>query len=66
MTAKDVLRSVAKINNVDDLTLSSLLKKINPKDDLKKNKTSEIDELLNRNSLLKKVYEEAYYLELKI
>ena len=63
MTAKDVLRSVAKINNVDDLTLSSLLKKINPKDDLKKNKTSEIDELLNRNSLLKKVYEEAYYLE---
>lgn len=63
MTAKDVLRSVAKINNVDDLTLSSLLKKINPKDDLKKNKTNEIDELLNRNSLLKKVYEEAYYLE---
>lgn len=63
MTTKEVLRCVAKINNVDDLTLSSLFKKINPKEDLKKNRTSEVEELLKRNSILKKVYDESFYLE---
>ncbi len=63
MTTKEVLRCVAKINNVDDLTLSSLFKKINPKDNLKKNRTSEVEELLKRNSMLKKVYDESIYLE---
>lgn len=63
MTSKEVLRSVAKINNVDDLTLSSLFKLIKAKDSLKDNLTKEVTELLNRNSMLKKVYDEAIYLE---
>lgn len=63
MTTKDVLRSVAKINNVDDLTLSSLFKHIKAKDNLKTNLTKEVESLLNRNSMLKKVYDESFYLE---
>lgn len=63
MTTKEVLRCVAKINNVDDLTLSSLFKHINAKDNLKNNLTKEVSDLLNRNSMLKKVYDEAFYLE---
>lgn len=63
MTSKEVLRCVAKINNVDDLTLSSLFKLIKAKDTLKENRTQEVEELLNRNSMLKKVYEESLYLE---
>ncbi len=63
LTTKEVLRSVAKINNVDDLTLSSLFKHINPKLDLKNNLTKEVNDILNRNSLLKKVYDEAFFLE---
>ena len=35
MAAKDVLRTVAKINNVDDLTINSLLKMISSKKSLK-------------------------------
>ena len=63
MTAKEVLRIVAKINDVDDATLSSLSKYINSKLTLKENLTEEVKALLNRNSKLRKVYEEAYELE---
>lgn len=63
MTAKEVLRCVAKINKVDDLALSSLLKAINSKESLKDNLVSEVQNILNRNSLLRKVYDEAFYLE---
>ena len=63
MTAKEVIRSVAKINNVDEVTLNSLLKHINSKLLLKDNLTDEVKNVINRNSLLKKVYDEAYYLE---
>lgn len=63
MTAKEVLRIVAKINDVDDSTLSSLTRYINSKLTLKENLTDEVKSLLNRNSKLRKVYEEAYYLE---
>lgn len=63
MTAKEVLRIVAKINDVDDATLSSLNKYINSKYTLKENLTDEVKALLNRNSKLRKVYEEAYHLE---
>lgn len=63
MTAKEVLRIVAKINDVDDSTLSSLNRYINSKLTLKENLIDEVKSLLNRNSKLRKVYEEAYYLE---
>lgn len=63
MTAKDVLRSVAKINNVDEAALNILLKNINSKLSLKDNLKGEVVNILKRNSLLKKVYDEAFYLE---
>ena len=63
MTAKEVLRCVAKINKVDDLALSSLLKHIDSKVSLQKNLTKDVEAVLNRNSLLRKVYDEAFYLE---
>lgn len=63
MAAKDVLRTVAKINNVDELTINSLLKLISSKKTLKENLTEEVTSLLNRNSILKKVYEESLPLE---
>lgn len=63
MAAKDVLRTVAKINNVDDLTINSLLKLISSKKSLKENLTDEVTSLLKRNSILKKVYEESLPLE---
>lgn len=63
MAAKDVLRTVAKINNVDELTINSLLKLISSKKTLKENLTDEVKSLLNRNSILKKVYEESLPLE---
>ena len=63
MAAKDVLRTVAKINNVDELTINSLLKLISSKKTLKENLTEDVTSLLNRNSILKKVYEESLPLE---
>jgi DNA polymerase-3 subunit alpha len=63
MTAKDVLRTVAKINNVNDENTNALLKLINSKKTLKENYTDEVKELLRHNSILKKVYEESIPLE---
>ena len=63
MTAKEVLRMVAKINDVDDGTLGSLSRYINSKLTLKNNLTEEVKALLNRNSKLRKIYEEAMVLE---
>lgn len=63
MTAKEVLRCVAKINNVDELVMNMLLKNINSKLSLKDNLKGEVNNILKRNSLLKKVYDEAFYLE---
>ena len=63
MAAKDVLRTVAKINNVDELTINSLLKLIDSKKSLSGNLTEEVTALLKRNSILKKVYEESIPLE---
>lgn len=63
MTAKEVLRSVAKINNVDEATLNSLARHINSKKTLKENYTDEVKKVLSHNSLLKKVYDESLYLE---
>ncbi len=63
MASKDVLRTVAKINNVDEGTINSLLRLINSKKTLKENLTEEVTSLLKRNSILKKVYEESMPLE---
>lgn len=63
MTAKEVLRSVAKINNVDETTLNSLARIINSKKTLKENLTDDVKRLLSHNSMLQKVYDEAMYLE---
>lgn len=63
MTAKEVLRSVAKLNDIKEELLNPLLKEINSKLSLKDNLTKEVKKLLSANSLLKKVYEESFYLE---
>lgn len=63
MTTKDVLRTVAKINNVDDVTLKSLFRIIDRDKTLKENMSDELKALLNRNSRLSKVYNESFYLE---
>ena len=63
MTAKEVLRIVGKINDIDEATLTSLTKHVDSKKTLKENLTPEIESILKRNSLLRKVYEEAYILE---
>lgn len=63
MAAKEVIRLVGKINNIDETALNSLLKLVNPKVSLKDNMTDEVKALLKRNSLLNKVYEEARHLE---
>lgn len=63
MTAKEVLRVVAKINDVDEATLNPLMMHINSKLSLKNNLTEEVVKILKRNSILKKVYDESFYLE---
>lgn len=63
MTAKEVLRSVGKINNVDELQINNFLKQIDSKKSLKDNLTSDVKNILSHNSILKKVYDEAFYLE---
>ena len=62
MTAKEVLRVVAKINDIDESQINTLVKNIDSKKSLKENE-SVVADLLKRNSLLKKVYNESYYLE---
>lgn len=63
MTTKDVLRTVAKINNVDDNTLKILFKYIDRDKTLKENLTDELKNQLSRNSKLDKVYRESMFLE---
>ncbi|MDE6142081.1 MAG: DNA polymerase III subunit alpha, partial [Bacilli bacterium] len=63
MTAKEVIRCVGKINDVDESTLNSLLKYINSKESLKNNLTDQVKNVLKRNSLLNKIYSESMYLE---
>ena len=63
LTAKEVLRSVGKINNVPEIQLNDLIKLIDSKLSLKDNLTKEVKNLLEINNILKKVYKEAFYLE---
>lgn len=63
MTAKEVLRTVGKINDVSENTMNSLLKLIDSKASLSQNKSEAVNALLNRNSSLHKVYTESMVLE---
>lgn len=63
MTAKEVLRLVGKINDINDQTLNQLLRHINSKLTLNANETPEVLNVLKSNSILEKVYREAKYLE---
>lgn len=63
-TAKDCFRTVAKLNNIDDGAIDSLTRVLDSKLSLNKNlENIEVKSIINRNSSLKKAYEEAKYLE---
>lgn len=63
-TAKDCFRTVAKLNNVDEGAIDSLTKVLDSKLSLFDNlKREEVSNILKRNSTLKKVYEEARFIE---
>ena len=64
MTAKEVLRTVAKINNLDDNLITVLLKNVDSKLSLRDNLDKDsVKDMIKHNYKLKKVYDEAYYLE---
>ena len=63
-TAKDVIRTVAKLNNIDEGAIESLTKVLDSKLSLKNNlNNSEVASIVKRNSSLRKVYEDSKYLE---
>ncbi len=63
-TAKDCFRTVAKLNNVDEGAIDSLTKVLDSKLSLTKNlENSDVKTIVNRNSSIKKAYEEAKFLE---
>ena len=63
-TAKDVIRTVAKLNNVDEGAIESITKVLDSKLSLKDNlNIPEVASIIRRNSSLRKVYEEAKFLE---
>lgn len=61
--ARESLRTIAKINDINETMLNQLLIYIDSKKTLRDNLTNEVKNLLNRNSRLKKVYEEALVIE---
>lgn len=63
MTAKEVLRVIGKINDIDDTTLNVLTSKIDSKISLEKNLTNDVRNILKKYPILSKVYREARYLE---
>ena len=64
MTAKEVLRTVAKINNIDDNMISNLIRNIDSKLSLQENKeNAAVKDMLKHNYKLNTVYDEAFYLE---
>ena len=64
MTAKEVLRTVAKINNIEDNMISNLIRNIDSKLSLQENKeNAAVKDMLKHNYKLNKVYDEAFYLE---
>ena len=63
MTAREVIRVVGKINHVEDRILDNFCRKLNSKLSLKDNLNNDVKRFLEGNSALRKVYNEAYYLE---
>ena len=61
--AREAIRTVGKINNVKENLIQSLLQFIDSKKPLKGNLNKNVLEVINRNSLLKKVYKEACVIE---
>ena len=63
--SREAIRAVAKINNVSEDRLSSLLDNIDkdPKKSLANNLTNELKNVLKEDSLLHKVYNEALFIE---
>lgn len=61
--AREAIRTVGKINNVKENLIQSLLQFIDSKKTLKDNLNKNVLEVINRNSLLKKVYKEACVIE---
>lgn len=61
--AREAIRTVGKINNVKENLIQSLLQFIDSKKTLKGNLNKNVLEVINRNSLLKKVYKEACVIE---
>ncbi len=63
MTAREVIRVVGKINHIEDRLLDNFCKKLNSKLPLKDNLNEDVKRYLDGNSQLRKVYNEAYFLE---
>lgn len=61
--AREAIRTVGKINNVKENLIQSLLQFIDSKKTLMSNLNKSVLEVINRNSLLKKVYKEACIIE---
>ena len=61
--AREAIRTVGKINNVKENLIQSLLQFIDSKKTLTGNLNKNVLEVINRNSLLKKVYKEACVIE---
>lgn len=61
--AREAIRTIGKINNVKENLIQSLLQFIDSKKTLKGNLNKNVLEVINRNSLLKKVYKEACVIE---
>ena len=63
LTAKQVIRDVAKTLEIDQKKVDSLTKLLDPKNNLKENYTKDVQNFLNINTELKKVYKIALKLE---
>ena len=61
--AREAIRAVAKVNNVDESVLSELSDNIDSKKSLEDNLTKEVKQILESNSTLNKVYHDALKIE---
>ena len=63
LTAKEVIRSVAKINHLDEKLIDGISNLLDSKKSLKDNLNDKLKSLIKRNSSVRKVFEESLYLE---
>lgn len=61
--AREAIRTIGNINDVNEKSIASLLNHIDSKKSLRENLNNEVKDILKRNSVLKKVYEEALIIE---